>query len=316
MSVERILRKQAYHVHSRLITFLRHNHQFCLFGRFGCFEHCVIPMPLFTGTLCIYACRRYHTPAVYKCHGKSFGLSADITHTETEIILCPTFYTHTVPSRIIQRIGCKNGIMGIVLAQRAVCHNPYITSRRAPRRSGSPLTTIGRSVFEVTILHHFSIQSAVGSIAYILKENTNELVADGFLTFTVYSHSGLHTLSAQSLEQPSVVSKFFTIACALRGKFGKIVYQRISPVLPNIPHISSKSVVSNLYRVRHDICIGIFSRSSSHIRCEMAERCVGRCLAHTAVLGLEKHGIAPTAVMTYHRSETRSADQATAKHGE
>ena len=72
-----------------------------------------------------------------------------------------------------------------------------ITALNSPGVSTIPVlivTTVGRSIFKVTVLNQFGIQATVSSIVDILKENTNQMLADFFRLTCIHLNSSLYRL--------------------------------------------------------------------------------------------------------------------------
>ena len=104
----------------------------------------------------------------------------DITHEHREVVFGTCRYCDAVPTFIIDGVVAQYGIMGIVLAQR-VDGNDNHWLRTTPGGGGIPSTMILRNIFKVAILNQFGIESSVSSIADILEEDADKLVADGLL---------------------------------------------------------------------------------------------------------------------------------------
>ena len=72
-----------------------------------------------------------------------------------------------------------------------------ITALNTPGVSIIPVlivTTVGRSIFKVTVLNQFGIQATVSSIVDILKENTNQMLANFFRLTCIHLNSSLYRL--------------------------------------------------------------------------------------------------------------------------
>ena len=72
-----------------------------------------------------------------------------------------------------------------------------ITPLNTPGVSTIPVlivTTVGRGIFKVAVLNQFGIQTTVSSIVDILKENTNQMLADFFRLTCIYLNGSLYWL--------------------------------------------------------------------------------------------------------------------------
>ena len=72
-----------------------------------------------------------------------------------------------------------------------------ITALNTPGVSTIPVlivTTVGRGILKVTVLNQFGIQATVCSIVDILKENTNQMLADFFRLTCIHLNSSLYRL--------------------------------------------------------------------------------------------------------------------------
>ena len=82
--------------------------------------------------------------------------------------------------------------MNRILRCNAQCS---ITALNTPGVSTIPIlivTTVGRGILKVTVLNQFGIQTTVCSIVDILKENTNQMLADFFRLTCIYLDSSLY----------------------------------------------------------------------------------------------------------------------------
>ena len=72
-----------------------------------------------------------------------------------------------------------------------------ITALNTPGVSTIPVlivTTVGRGILKVTVLNQFGIQTTVCSIVDILKENTNQMLANFFRLTCIHLNSSLYRL--------------------------------------------------------------------------------------------------------------------------
>ena len=104
----------------------------------------------------------------------------DIAHEHREVVLGTCCDSDAVPSFVIDGVVAQYGIMGIVLAQWIDGDDNH-RFRTTPGGGGTPATMVLRDIFEVAILDEFGVESSISGITDILEEDTNELVADGFL---------------------------------------------------------------------------------------------------------------------------------------
>ena len=63
-----------------------------------------------------------------------------------------------------------------------------------PCGEAMPSAAVGGRVLEVAVLDEFAIESAIGSVADILKEDTDELVADGLAFLAMDGEAGIYGL--------------------------------------------------------------------------------------------------------------------------
>ena len=95
-----------------------------------------------------------------------------------EIVFFAHFNGDSVPSFVPQGVRPQQCIVRIVGMQGMLGSNLY-GPRRMPGCGGIPAAMVLLRIFEVAILDELGIEAAVGSIADILKEDADELVADG-----------------------------------------------------------------------------------------------------------------------------------------
>ena len=104
----------------------------------------------------------------------------DIAHEHREVVLSTCCYSDAIPTFVIDGVVAQYGIMGIVLTQR-IDGNDNHRLRTTPGGGGTPSTVILGDILEVAILDKFGIEPSVSSIADILEEDADKLVADGLL---------------------------------------------------------------------------------------------------------------------------------------
>ena len=98
-----------------------------------------------------------------------------------EVVFLARFNDHSVPALVPERVVPKQGVVGVVGMQRMVGAD-LDGSGGVPGGGGVPAAVVLRGVLEVAVLHHLSIETTVGSIADVLEEDADELIADGFFT--------------------------------------------------------------------------------------------------------------------------------------
>ena len=119
-----------------------------------------------------------------------FLLASDETNVTGEIVASP-FIDDAIPATIQQGVGIHHHMMGVICRKRLVGSQPD-ACRSIPGCQCMPPTVVLACIFKVAVLHEFCIETTIGSIADILKEHTDEFVADGLLSRSIYFQRSLY----------------------------------------------------------------------------------------------------------------------------
>ena len=163
---------------------------------------------------------------------------------------------------------------------------------------------VGRSIFEVTVLHHLGIQSAVGSITDVLEEDTDKFFADFLLSEYIDIELCLHLSVGNELGiSLGVVGKRF----APLGIVGSLLVEVGLYGSESLTIVVDSEDITHIFLTTHNslfpLSVGssIFVGSGWHISREMTEIGVGSRLAILAVLGAINHIILSPTLCHNHR---------------
>ena len=134
----------------------------------------------------------------------------DQTHTEStstfrekrEIVFLALLEGDSVPTFIDEfsaRCDRLEGrVVDVVLVDRSLCFDVPCgaITFESPCSLGIPITVVIGCIFEISVLNQFGIQTSVGSIADILKEDAHEVGRYGFAVIPIHAQCSLDRFCA------------------------------------------------------------------------------------------------------------------------
>ena len=182
MSLEGIVRKEAYHVYGNAVLFQRCQHQsdLTLRGFLVNNQRQGIASPVLTFDLYLLFCEHLAL-VIDKAHQQLILASILAADKDREVELLEWFSHQSTPPCVIECVLLgQEHIVGIVFAQR-LCRADADRMIALPCGRCVPPTMVVGGVLEITVLNKFRIKATIGSIADVLEENTHQSVADRLL---------------------------------------------------------------------------------------------------------------------------------------
>ena len=192
VSLESVVGEEAHHVHVNAVFFQRRQHESYL--TLHCFlvndQRQSIALPALTLNLYLLFCKHLAL-VVDETHEQLILMSILATGKDREVELLKRLRLHAPPPRIIECVLFgQEHIMRIVCAQ-GISRADTDRMIALPCRRSIPTMMIAGRILEVTVLNKFGIETAVGRIADVLKENAHQTVADRFLLRRIYGQRRL-----------------------------------------------------------------------------------------------------------------------------
>ena len=308
MSLEGVVRKERNHVESHLRVLLAHQHQLALhrlvtvlFDAFlvGRVERQGVALPAVASHLHL-PFRHHKTLLTHQSHRQRLTSAIRQPRIERAIILRTTV-EDAVPALVVQRVGSDDHIVRIVGTERLVCGDGK-RHTTLPSRCSTPSAVVSRRVFKITVLHQFRIQSAIGCIADVFKENTDEFVRDGLTLRGIYAERSPYD-GRQCLEAFCIVAHRLLALLRIVGQPLEVRLQLVEIRLRDLKPIALHAFPVYGSRVRLPCPVGVSSGSLL----EMSE--ISRCFnAQHPLFGLQeevKRAVCPLAderlCHTFHR---------------
>ena len=230
-------------------------------------------------------------------------------HIAAEIILGTLLHRHAVPSLIAERIVAHHHAVAVPFSDGVVGGGADVAVG-VPGGGGVPLPAVGGAVFEVSVLHHLGIESAIGCIADILEEDTDQFVADLLLLLAVDGHGHLCLLPVEERAEPLVVVEALLPGLLFLGPVGEMPRHPLHRLAVHLDEIAHRHLPVHEGRVAFGPLGEILARRHNPVGGEMTEVLVGYGRHHLALGSLVADEPSAVSLLEGHGRKTPPAAHA------